>query len=158
MILIDKEVPLDPRIGFKAKPYLECKNPVYMTEAQVPMVMVSVQMYIMKVRVIDVPGRFGEAQQKTQKFLEPYGQPIQCFFKIQTWFNNFATLPLDQYDAVFIQTIDFVNEKERNDLWTGNEIQRISWWAKEEFGGVVADDCKIITLENLQEQEIFKIA
>lgn len=158
MILIDKEVVLESRIGFKEKPYLECKNPTYVIDVDEPIVIVPVVQYILKVREIDVPGRFGQASKKQQKFLEPFGQPVTCVFRLQTWFNNFATLPLDQYDQKFIQTIDFVNQKERNGTWTGNELQQISWWAKEEFGGVVGTDCKIITDQMLIDLDIIKIS
>jgi len=63
-------------------------------------------------------------------------------------------LKLDQYDSALIQNIGFVNNKEANNLWTGQEIQRVSYWAKPEVGGITINDLEVITPEKLLELKI----
>jgi hypothetical protein len=82
---------------------------------------------------------------KDDKFLLIKRQ--KAVYKMATFDKIFEGTTRANYDAKFIETIGWLNEKRRNGGFTGNEIQQVSFWAEEELGGLTVDDFEIYTPE-----------
>lgn len=89
---------------------------------------------------------------------------IPTVFKKSTWDAQFANATPSDYDELFINTIGYVNQKEVNNLWTGEEKQKVQYWAHPvtihkngqdiEVNGITVNDLEIVTPEMLTELNI----
>lgn len=137
MIATTKQVLIDSQLGIWNKVYLQVSNRV-----DGGLIQYDVTMFIL------VP-----VDENTNTF-QLYKR-AKVLYRISTHEALFGGgLKLDQYDNALIQNIGFVNNKELNNLWTGQEIQRISYWAKPEVGGITINDLEVITPEKLLELKI----
>jgi len=92
----------------------------------------------------------GVVQTVQKNVFQTFKQSI-ALYKRSTWDALFVGLTRNDYDQALINSILFVNAKTINDTWTGQEIQRVSYYAKPESGGISqASDLEIVTPEILQ--------
>lgn len=123
MINTTIEVPIEPiEAGVKKKIYLESHSPNRQDKGSIPTVTYTISMYTM------------EGEEGNQK-LVPYQSSIKTArFRLVRWLELFGNYTPNElaaiHDQKFIENISFVNEREINEEWTGNEIQRVSFWAK----------------------------
>ena len=145
MIRLKKQVVLNAQLGIKGIPYMRALSPVFDDNKDTPIVRATVQHFTLVQRVFQVvnesktlvPATFGYFQHEFNQ---------EVVFKRSTWDKNYKDLFLpENYDAIFISSIDKVNQMERDNAWSENPAQRISYWAKPEFGGITADDIEILT-------------
>lgn len=135
MIGTTKQVLIDAQVGIWNKVYLQVGNRNDSQDGL--LIQYDVTMFVL------VP-----IDENTNKFqLYKRGKAIYKRSTHEGLYNG--GLKLEQYDSSLIQNIGFVNNKELNNLWTGQEIQRISYWAKPEVGGITINDLEVITPEKL---------
>lgn len=134
---------IDSQIGEYDFVYLQCANPYFDDEKD--LVQVDVSQSVIREKEVD-----GVIKSYFHKI-----KGYKAYFKRLTWDNQFGGVSKTSYDTLFISTIALVNDRELNNTWTGQELQRISYWAKpmtfngETLGGITASDLEIVTPEIL---------
>jgi len=154
----NKKVLIEAQNGIFGNVYMQVMNPNFNDLNDT--VQVDVQLFYIKQKTIKNPqiNQSGvlEEIEVTKSYFEQFGGYVGLF-KRSTWNNVFGGVSKDDYDTLFINTINLVNERERNDAWTGQELQRISYWAKPitfngiELGGITGEDLEIVTPQMLQD-------
>ncbi len=153
MIRTKKQVLIDAENDVWGVVYIQTGNQSHNDKLQLPVVHFDVDRMIVVQEERIVKNEQGHPEKRLVKFLHTY-KSTKAIYKKTTFENKFAGLTTAQMDQKTIESIHFVNEKTRNNGWTGNEIQKVSYWAKPETGGITAADLEIVIPEMLIEEGI----
>lgn len=142
MIRLKKEVILNAQLGIKGVPYMRALSPYFDDEKG--LVTATVQHFTLIEKEFQIINESKRLVNATFNYLNhEYNQTV--VFKRSTWNSNYLGFTENDYDDIFIASIDKVNKFERENSWSSNPAQRISYWAKPEFGGITANDIEKLT-------------
>lgn len=156
MIRTKKPVLIDAENDVWGVVYIQTGQQAHNDKLEIPIVQFDVDRFIVVNEERIVKNELGHPEKKLVKFLHCY-KSTKAIYRKSTFENKFLGLTDAQMDLKTIQSIHFVNEMTRNNQWTGNEIQKVSYWAKPETGGITADDLEIVTPQMLIEDGIILI-
>lgn len=155
---VNKQVMIDSQNGLYGNAYMQVMNPNFNDSNDT--VQVDIQLFCVKQKTIKQPQRNESGLIEEVDVIKSYFEQFVGYigiFKHSTWNIVFGGVSKEDYDTLFINTINLVNERERNNAWTGQELQRISYWAKPmtfngvELGGITGEDLEIVTPQMLQD-------